>query len=284
MTSASSARGARLLWVDDPSWYDSLSVMQFIAQPFAEIRLGEFLLGHLADPQWTAFRAAIAFVKRSGTRHIRQPLRNFCDRAQVKLSVGVDLYGTSREGLTDLLDATTPNGQIFIYRNNGPYTFHPKVYVFKSAQRADIIVGSGNLTGGGLFTNYEASLVASLDLTLRTDAELLQAIEGTLDTWSEPQQGVCYALTPEFLNQLVTSGLVPSEAQLAALLRSEGFAKSQWHHSTLLPPPHYCWNGNESSRKGNAYPVVSVPDIEQTILSLCHDHGILLGIGQPILR
>ena len=114
--------------------------MEFIAQPFGDVRLGEFLLTHLADPHWTAFRAAIAFVKRSGTQFIREPLRNFSARARVKISVGIDFYGTSREGLMDLLEGA-PGGEIFIYRNNGPYTFHPKVYLFKSATRADVLVG-----------------------------------------------------------------------------------------------------------------------------------------------
>src|SRR6266446_3113503 len=133
--------------------------MQFITQPFANARLGELLLSHLGDPQWTEFRAAVAFVKRSGTQHIRQPLRNFSDRAQVKISVGIDLYGRSLEGLIDLLEAT-PGGQIFVYRNNGPYTFHPKVYLFKSEHGADILVGSATWPGGGLLTNYDVSLAA----------------------------------------------------------------------------------------------------------------------------
>jgi len=194
--------------------------MQFIPQPFAEVRLGEFLLSHLADQQWTSFRAAVAFVKRSGTQHIRQPLQNFSAHAQVRISAGIDLYGTSREGLRDLLDAT-PNGQIYIYRNNGPYTFHPKVYLFKSAQRADVVVGSGNLTGGGLFTNYEASLAASLDLGVEADAAFLQTIEASLDVWSQPQAGMCYLLTPEFLEQLIAAGFVRTEAQLAAMQRPQ---------------------------------------------------------------
>lgn len=194
--------------------------MQFITQPFGEMRLGEFLLEHFADPQWTSFRAAIAFVKRSGTQHIRQPLLNFSNHGMVRLSVGVDLYGTSREGLNDLLDAT-PNGHIYIYRNNGPYTFHPKVYLFRSAQRADVIVGSGNLTGGGLFTNYEASLAARLDLAVQADAAFLEVIETTLDVWSQPQAGMCYLLTPGFLDQLVAAGLVRGEAQLAAMQHAQ---------------------------------------------------------------
>ncbi len=190
--------------------------MQFITQPFGEMRLGEFLREHLADPQWIGFRAAVAFVKRSGTLYVREALREFRARAEIKISVGVDLYGTSREGLTDLLDAAGA-GNVFVYRNNGPNTFHPKVYLFKSAERADIIVGSGNMTRGGLFTNYEASLAASLDLSMAEDAAFLRIAEATLDSWSQPQQGICYAVTPELIEQLVASGLVRAEAELAAM-------------------------------------------------------------------
>ena len=189
--------------------------MDFIAQPLGQVRLGEFLLAHLTDPRWTVFRAAVAFVKRSGTQYVRQALQEFSRRAEVRISVGVDLYGTSREGLTDLL-ALAPGG-VFVYRNSGPYTFHPKVYLFKSATHADVLAGSGNLTGGGLFTNYEASLAVSLDLARPEDLEFVRRVEATLDTWSQPKQGVCYALTQEFVERLVTSGLVRSEAELAAM-------------------------------------------------------------------
>lgn len=190
--------------------------MQFITQPFGEVRLGEFLLNHLADPQWTTFRAAIAFVKRSGTKYISPALREFSVRASIKISVGVDLFGTSSEGLSDLLEATLP-GQIFIYRNNGRFTFHPKVYMFTSPHRTDVLVGSGNLTGGGLFTNYEAALAVSLDLSVDEDAAFLQIVETALDAWSQPQEALCYSLTPGLLEQLVATGLVRSEAQLAQM-------------------------------------------------------------------
>lgn len=220
--------------------------MQFISQPFGEVRLGDFLLSHLADPQWTAFRAAIAFVKRSGTRFIRQPLQDFSARAQVRISVGVDLFGTSREGLTDLLDSTL-GGEIFVYRNNGPSTFHPKIYLFKSATKAEVLVGSGNLTAGGLFTNYEASLAASLDLAIPEDVAFLQLVETTLDSWSQLQQGVCYQVSPELVEQLVASGLVRTEAQLAAMQQavppvqppgaSQTTAAAGGETLTTAPPP-----------------------------------------------
>jgi hypothetical protein len=190
--------------------------MEFISQPFSPVRLGDFLLAHLGDPEWTTFRAAIAFVKRSGTRHLVQRLEEFSNRAAVRITVGIDHAGTSREGLLDLLHAT-PRGEVWIYRNNGPFTFHPKVYMFRNDYGADLLIGSANLTGGGLFTNYEASLAASLDLTNPEDVALLQHIEGVLDGWSHAQQGTCYLLTPEFLDQLAVAGLLRTEAQLAAM-------------------------------------------------------------------
>jgi HKD family nuclease len=193
--------------------------MQFITQPLGEVRLGEFLLNHLTDPQWTTFRAAIAFVKRSGTQHIRHALREFSAKANVRLSAGIDMYGTSKEGLNDLLEATK-EGQIFVFRNSGPFTFHPKVYLFKSQGHADVLVGSGNLTGGGLFTNYEASMGASLDLSVKEDSDFLQLVEATLDEWSQPKEGICYSLTPKFLDELVERGIVRSEAQIAQMQRA----------------------------------------------------------------
>src|SRR5205809_2713752 len=135
--------------------------MQFVVQPSGKVRLFEFLRTHLTDSQWIEFRAAVAFVKRSGTRYICGLLRDFSKRAKVKLTAGIAL-NTSREGLDDLLQST-PGGQVFVYGADN-CTFHSKVYLFKSDHQADVIVGSGNLTKGGLFENFEAFLSASLDL------------------------------------------------------------------------------------------------------------------------
>lgn len=68
----------------------------------------------------------------------------------------------------------------------------------------------------GCLPTTEASLAASLDLAVPEDVALLRVIEATLDQWAQPQQGICYALTAEFIAQLVASRLVLSEADLAA--------------------------------------------------------------------
>jgi HKD family nuclease len=187
--------------------------LRFIAQPKAAFRIGDFLTTSLSDPKWTEFRAAVAFVKRSGTKHVRQQLADFCARGGTAvISAGVDSGGTSAEGLSDLMNAVNGHGNVFVFNNANNSTFHPKVYFFQNDREADVVVGSGNLTEGGLFTNYEASFRVRL---LREDpgheairVSLLEA----LNTWSTPAEGLCYALDPALLARLQEQGLVPVEA------------------------------------------------------------------------
>lgn len=79
-----------------------------------------------------------------------------------------------------------------------------------------VIVGSGNLTAGGLFTNVEACLSLSLDLTVPADRTFLGGVEGVMDRWSQHVEGICYRLTDDLLRRLVAERLVLSEAQLVA--------------------------------------------------------------------
>lgn len=186
-------------------------VVNFIHQPDGTIRLGDYLKTHLEQPGWTHFRAAVAFVKRSGVRHIQNSLAKFSKKASVKMSVGIDLGGTSLEGLHGLLESVKAPNQIWIYHNENQSTFHPKIYLFKNDKKADVLVGSGNLTEGGLFTNYEASFAITLNLSKKPDKTVLKYIEESLDSWSNPAQGTAQLLTPELLDELVKNDYVPKE-------------------------------------------------------------------------
>jgi hypothetical protein len=138
--------------------------------------------------------------------------------------VGIDLRGTSREGLEGLLHSTT-NGEVWIFHNNLPTaTFHPKLYLFRNSARAKLIVGSGNLTESALFTNYETAIAALLDLAVPADVQALASVEQALNSWSHEQTGLCYRLTGELLNDLVATGLVLSEAAM-----NTGFAAAGTH-------------------------------------------------------
>lgn len=61
-----------------------------------------------------------------------------------------------------------------------PRIFHPKLYYARSAARAKPLLGSANLTMGGLRTNIEASVLQ--EFSPATDAAFLVDLEGKLGT------------------------------------------------------------------------------------------------------
>ena len=185
--------------------------MKFIQQPADSHRLGDYLKSKLSE-QWTHFRVAVAFAKRSGTRHVAGQVAKFAQTGQVEIIVGIDHRGTSAEGLRDLLEAAKPDGRIIVFHNRLPYTFHPKIYLFKSADTAEVLIGSGNLTEGGLFTNYEATLHLTLDVADSDQSAILQSIERALDEWADTSSGIAHILDDDLLDRLVSLGLVPAEA------------------------------------------------------------------------
>jgi hypothetical protein len=64
--------------------------MRFVHQPYSGISLGEILNDALTSGHWDAFDAAIAFVKRSGTTHVKANLYAFSRTRPVRIAVGTD--------------------------------------------------------------------------------------------------------------------------------------------------------------------------------------------------
>lgn len=108
--------------------------LSVIAQPDDATRLGEILRSHLVDEQWSDFRCAVAFAKRSGIRYVADQLESFCKRGVATIAVGVDLKGTSIEALLDIGNAISGESRLLIFHNENPSTFHPKVYCFRNEE------------------------------------------------------------------------------------------------------------------------------------------------------
>jgi len=190
---------------------DSFVNALFIGQPDEDDRLGDFIETNLNDRRWTSFHAAIAFVKQGGVKHVETSLRNFAQRAEVKLSIGINFGGTSIEGLSRLFEAVGNRGEIWIFHNGNGSTFHPKVYLFKNDNEAEIAIGSGNLTEGGLYTNYEASFVSKLNAAIDSENKILHQVEKTLDRWRHGDAGLARLLDDDLLDQLAARGYLPPE-------------------------------------------------------------------------
>ena len=59
--------------------------------------------------------------------------------------------------------------------------FHPKIYLSKNDDEARLVLGSANLTVGGLNSNIEASLKVVADLSTADDAALVADLEAKID-------------------------------------------------------------------------------------------------------
>jgi HKD family nuclease len=176
-------------------------------------RFGVELVDLLANDYWTRFDAAVAWVRRSGLRHIRPALIDFLQRGGVvRFVVGIDIENTSREGLEDLL-ALAQHGtiQTLIRHNEHPsVTFHPKVYLFTNDEHARLIVGSNNLTESGLFTNTEAGLQVDGAVT---DAVIVQ-MRAAIDSWAETEGNLARVLDQPLLTALETAEYIATEETL----------------------------------------------------------------------
>jgi hypothetical protein len=104
---------------------------------------------------------AAAWVNDEGAALILESTAKILRREAI---VGINNQGTTLEGLLRLLDGTE---RLHVLYQHPAMTFHPKAYCFDDASLGTLIVGSSNLTVGGLDTNFEASVVLDLTPPLR---------------------------------------------------------------------------------------------------------------------
>lgn len=111
-------------------------------------------------------RIAIAFLKYSGIKVIEKSL-NQClkNNGSVEIIAGLDFKTTDPQSMHYLiqLQKSKPNLKFYCYgdkdANKNNIVFHPKIYLFQGKRETTGIVGSTNLTRGGLMTNFEANVI-----------------------------------------------------------------------------------------------------------------------------
>ncbi|PZX25405.1 phospholipase D-like protein [Cupriavidus phytorum] len=209
-------------------------MLTLIAQPDHDFRLGDFLTSEFNNSKWTEFQAAIAFAKKSGTQYIKPGLEKFAKNATVRISVGIDHGGTSREAVLDLLEAIQPNGEMWVYKN-AANTFHPKVYLFRNDAEAVVVVGSGNLTKGGLYENSEVCVQIHLNFGNAEDCRFFDSIQEILNKWSQHTPHICLLLDEQLINRLGESGELPTEAEASSAIGQSKKSLSSGKDSNKSP-------------------------------------------------
>lgn len=135
--------------------------MSILNQPF-QGQLGNILKNELSK-NYSSFTIFSAFAKNSGVLRLKESIEQFKSTGgKVNAFIGIDLDGTSYEALLNLF-ALCDNLYV-IHSENFSTTYHSKIYLLEDDSIAWCAIGSNNLTGGGLWTNFESCNIETYDL------------------------------------------------------------------------------------------------------------------------
>ncbi len=111
----------------------------------------------------------VAFLKSSGLNTIIEKLKG---KSKTKFFIGTDFYLTEPTALRRLFKE---GFEVYLTKKEKA-TYHPKIYYFKSGQDITIIIGSTNITSGGLTTNIETSLQINIQANSAVDIEFQKTL------------------------------------------------------------------------------------------------------------
>jgi len=199
--------------------------MKLMNQPFNG-QLGDQLIKLLDSPNYHTLNIVVAFAKSSGVLRIKNSLENFRKRGgKVNVYVGVDLEVTSYEALTALLLCTN---SLNVVHSEKSQTFHTKIYQFLGKEKGIIVVGSHNLTGGGLWTNFESSAHISLDMSNSEDIEMLRVQEDYFKSLASLKDSFMPITSSDDVDKLLQNGYIVKEvSQQVRLAKATAKNESQ---------------------------------------------------------
>lgn len=171
---------------------------------------GNVLIDSLIDKNYNSFRAFVAFVSLGGINNMLDELIAFKARGgSVRLYIGIDLNGTSKETLEKLIDLEI---ETYIVFSPNSIIYHPKIYAFEGKTFSKAVVGSSNFTQSGLFQNIEASVCINFDNEKdETAIQFLADIYEYYNAIINNEHSSCRRLTQDVLDILVKSKVVLPE-------------------------------------------------------------------------
>lgn len=154
-----------------------VAMKEFILQGFTAKTHREAIARLFDLPNIERVIVSVAFVNRSGVDLLEDKLKK-C-KAKTKAFIGIRNDITSTQGVKHLLDL---GASVFVVDTGSrSVLFHPKLYLVKGASHARLVIGSANLTIGGLNNNIEAGFAVELDLNNPDEKALVEGIEKEFD-------------------------------------------------------------------------------------------------------
>ena len=183
--------------------------MELLNQPL-DGQLGERLFDLLEDSEYKQLNMVVAFAKTSGVLRIQSALKKFRDNGgYIRVFLGIDLGGTSYEALKILYKNVD---ELSIVHTESTQTYHPKVYNFVGLKKITFIVGSNNLTAGGLWQNFESAFILTKGIK---DLSVLQtSFNKYLKELSSLENSIRQIKREEDIDQLLETGYIQKEVTI----------------------------------------------------------------------
>jgi HKD family nuclease len=147
---------------------------------------------------------AVAFLKVSGLNEIIDSLTKAVKNGvRIKIIAGQNFAQTEPKALRTLFELfKASNSEIRLAKFSNTETFHPKIFIFKNGDKALIMVGSANLTNGGLVNNYECSLLFKGDIKDELCIRTIKYFEDDLIEFSDKLDLVLLSRYERYFNEL----------------------------------------------------------------------------------
>jgi HKD family nuclease len=116
---------------------------------------------------------AVAYLKTGAFDFIKGLLSG----KKVRILLGFDFCLTDVEPLRDILDKGYPCKVYRTPMTSDERSYHPKIYIAKKKNEIRAIIGSSNMTRGGLSSNIEGNILLSADKTESCISEILDFFE-----------------------------------------------------------------------------------------------------------
>lgn len=211
-------------------------------QPFAAdgsyASLGVSALAEIGSGAYRRLRVCVAYVTSSGTSRVFGATRAFiAGGGEAHFFIGLRNGTTSVQAVQHLLST---GATVFGCDTKRSVLFHPKVYLLDGPRTAWLAVGSSNLTREGLFRNYEASTITTLELAHRADAEYLRAYHQWFASLPSAIED-CSTIGPGDLDPMFDDGRLVDEASRPEI-ENIAAPRKRGHRAAVIippaPPPH----------------------------------------------
>lgn len=218
--------------------------MPILNQLISSQSLGDVIIDKLSKIKKNGrFVFFSAFAKTSGVQRLEKSMKRFKKNGGfLQGFIGVDLDGTSYEALLDLFNLCD---ELYIVHAEDPcVTYHSKVYFIESETERWFAIGSNNMTGGGLWTNFESCYMSSFSPSEKNKD--LDDITAFINTFTNPLYPCSKKLSSvNDIEELLNENYIAEEARqsIARIKAEKGgtkktkkmFGTQKYHIPKLVP-------------------------------------------------